>query len=138
VVEAWKPLLKGKTVGVQTSTTNSAFLEKYFKDTVTIREYKTTEQHDLDLAAGRIDAALAEVSAHNATLDKAEFKDKFVVAGTQFRGGDILGRGVAVGLRKEDGELKAMFDKAIGEALADGTVKKLADKWFKADMAPAT
>ncbi len=51
-IEAWKPLLKGKTVGVQTSTTNSAFLEKYLKDTITIREYKTTEQHDLDLRPG--------------------------------------------------------------------------------------
>jgi octopine/nopaline transport system substrate-binding protein len=133
-----KKMLKGKTIGVQVSTIHSRFADTHYKDVATIREYKTTEQHDLDLAAGRIDAALAEVSAHNATLDKAEFKDKFVVAGTQFRGGDILGRGVAVGLRKEDGELKAMFDKAIGEALADGTLKKLADKWFKADMAPAT
>src|SRR3954462_1436086 len=30
-VEAWKPLLKGKTVGVQTSTVNSQFVEKYLK-----------------------------------------------------------------------------------------------------------
>ena len=51
--------LKGKTVGVQGSTVNSQFLEKYLKDTIQIREYKTTEQHDLDLAAGRIDAIFA-------------------------------------------------------------------------------
>jgi len=133
-----KKLLKGKTIGVQVSTIHSRFADTFYKDVAEIREYKTTEQHDLDLAAGRIDAALAEVSAHNATLEKPEFKDKFVVAGTQFRGGEILGRGVGVGLRKEDTELKAMFDKAITDALADGTIKKLADKWFKADMAPST
>src|SRR5919107_544665 len=67
IIDAWTPMLKGKTVGVQTSTTNSAFLEKYFKDVVTIREYKTTEQHDLDLAAGRLDAIYAAPASPQAT-----------------------------------------------------------------------
>ena len=29
-----------------------------------------------------------------------------------------------------------MFDKAIGSALEDGTIKTIAGKWFKTDMAP--
>ena len=58
-IGAIKPLLKGKTVGVQGSTTHANFADKYLKGTAEIREYKTTEQHDLDLAAGRIDAVLA-------------------------------------------------------------------------------
>src|SRR4028119_1392487 len=73
-IEAWKPLLKGKTVGVQTSTVNSQFLEKYLKDTITIREYKTTEQPDLDLSAGRLDAIFAGHGALAATKEKPEFK----------------------------------------------------------------
>ncbi len=135
-IEAWKPLLKGKTVGVQTSTVNSQFLEKYLKDTITIREYKTTEQHDLDLTAGRVDAIFAGHGALAATKEKPEFKD-MVVAGTGMRGG-LLGRGVAVGMRKDDAELKAMFDKAIQAAIADGTIPKLSQKWFKVDMTPQT
>ena len=108
MIEAWKPLLKGKTIGVQGSTVNSQFLEKYLKDTVEIREYKTTEQHDLDLAAGRIDAIFAAAFALKATLDKPEFKD-MMIAGAGMRGG-VLGRGVAVGMRKDDAELKKLFD----------------------------
>ena len=38
--------------------------------------------------------------------------------------------------RKQDADLKTKFDTAIGAALADGTVKKLADKWFKTDVTP--
>jgi octopine/nopaline transport system substrate-binding protein len=133
-IEEWKPLLKGKTVGVQGSTTNSAFLEKYLKDTITIREYKTTEQHDLDLSAGRVDAIYAAHSSLKATTEKPEFKD-MVIAGAALSG-DVLGRGVAVGLRKGDGELKSMFDKAIQAAIADGTIQKLTQKWFKIDMTP--
>lgn len=134
IIDAWKPLLKGKTVGVQGSTTNSAFLEKYLKDTIEIREYKTTEQHDLDLQAGRLDAIFAAHSALTATKEKPEFKD-MVIAGAGL-GGDVLGRGVAVGLRKEDPELRTLFDDAIKAAIADGTIKKLTEKWFKLDMTP--
>lgn len=134
VIAEWTPLLKGKTVGVQGSTTNSAFLEKYLKDVIEIREYKTTEQHDLDLSAGRLDAIFAAHSALTATKEKPEFKD-MVIAGAGL-GGDVLGRGVAVGVRKSDPELRQKFDDAIKAAIADGTVKRLTEKWFKLDMTP--
>jgi octopine/nopaline transport system substrate-binding protein len=134
LIDAMKPLLKGKTVGVQGSTTHANFVEKYFKGDVTVREYKSTEAHDLDLAAGRIDAVTADAATVRATLEKPEFKD-FVAVGPGFVGG-VLGKGVGVGLRKSDGELKKHFDAAIDAAIKDGTVKKLSDKWFKGDLTP--
>jgi octopine/nopaline transport system substrate-binding protein len=133
-VEAWKPLLKGKTVGVQVSTVNSQFLDKYLKDTIEIREYKTTEQHDLDLSAGRVDAIFAGHGAIAATMEKPEFKN-MMIAGTGVRG-DVLGRGVAVGMRKADTDLKTMFDDAISAAIKDGTIEKLSQKWFKINATP--
>jgi octopine/nopaline transport system substrate-binding protein len=133
-IEATKPALKGKTVGVQVSTIHSSFADKYLKGTAEIREYKTTEQHDLDLAAGRLDAVLADATALIGTLEKPEFKD-FVMVGPSITGG-LLGRGVGVGLRKEDGDLKTMFDQAIDAAIKDGTVLKLSQKWFKIDATP--
>jgi octopine/nopaline transport system substrate-binding protein len=45
-----------------------------------------------------------------------------------------FGKGVGVGLRKEDDDLEAMFDKAIAEAQADGTISKLGQKWFGFDI----
>src|SRR5918998_295714 len=106
-IDAMKPFLKGKTAGVQGSTTHSNFVEKYLKGDVTVREYKSTEAHDLDLAAGRIDAISADSATLRGTLEKPEFKD-YVLVGPGFVGG-ILGKGVGVGLRKEDTDLKKMF-----------------------------
>src|SRR5260221_5975703 len=117
-IDATKPLLKGKVVGAQVSTTNLAFVEKYYKDIVDIRSYKTTEQHDLDLAAGRIDAAFAAVTYWNDVVGKPEGKD-IAIVGPQFSG-EVLGRGVAAGLRKYGTELKAQVDGAIKPGLADG------------------
>jgi octopine/nopaline transport system substrate-binding protein len=133
-IDAMKPMLKGKVVGAQVSTTNLAFVEKYYKDQVDLRSYKTTEQHDLDLAAGRIDAAFAAVTYWNDVISKPEGKDIMIV-GPGFSG-EVLGRGVAAGLRKEDKELKTKFDDAIKAALADGTIKALSIKWFKVDISP--
>ena len=133
-VEQLRPLLKGKIVGVQAATSNLEFLKKYFSDTVEIREYKTTEQHDLDLAAGRIDALFAQQTALAATLGKPEFAE-YKIAGPGFLGG-VFGRGTGAGLRKEDTALKDMLNKAIDEAIADGTIKTLSMKWVKTDVTP--
>jgi len=129
-----KPLLKGKVIGVQTSTAQANFLEKYFKDVVEIRQYKTTEQHDLDLAAGRVDAVFASISYLKGVVEAPENKE-MMLAGPRYGGGP-LGFGVAVGLRKTDPELQAKFDAAVNAAVADGTVKTMSTKWFGFDITP--
>jgi octopine/nopaline transport system substrate-binding protein len=122
-------------IGVQASTLNLEFVKTYFGDTVEIREYKTTEQHDLDLAAGRIDGIFAQQTVLAATLAKPEFAE-YAVAGPGFYAG-TFGRGTGAGLRKEDTALKEKLNKAIDEAIADGTIKSLSLKWLKADVTPA-
>ncbi|WEZ85273.1 transporter substrate-binding domain-containing protein (plasmid) [Rhizobium sp. 32-5/1] len=133
-IEKLKPMLKGKIVGVQAATTMLDFVKKYFGDTVEVREYKTTEQHDLDLAAGRIDAIFAQQTALAATLTKPEFGD-YTVAGPGFVGG-LFGMGTGAGLRKEDTKLKDMLNAAIDAAIADGTIKRISEKWVGTDVTP--
>jgi octopine/nopaline transport system substrate-binding protein len=133
-VDRLKPLLKGKIVGVQTASIAAGFLDKYLKDIVEIREYKTTEQHDLDLLAGRVDLVMASMAYLSTAAAKPGNQDMIVV-GPRFQGG-MLGRGSSVGLRKTDPELKVMFDKAIREAQADGTIKTLSAKYFGFDVTP--
>lgn len=133
-IEKLKPLLKGKIVGVQAATTNLDFVKKYFGDTVEIREYKTTEQHDLDLAAGRIDALFAQQTALDATLAKPEFAD-YTIAGPGFVGG-VFGLGTGAGLRKDSAKLKDMLNAAIDSAIADGTIKRISEKWVGTDVTP--
>ena len=133
-IDGLREALKGKTIGVQGSTSNSAFLDKYFKGDIEVREYKTTEQHDLDLQAGRLDAIVAQTTSLNSTLQKPGY-DTFAIVGPSFTG-DVFGQGIAVGLRKEDAKLKQMFNDAISAAMKDGTVKALSEKWFKTDVTP--
>ncbi|RDI57784.1 lysine/arginine/ornithine ABC transporter substrate-binding protein [Microvirga subterranea] len=134
-IEVIKPLLKGKTIGVQVSTIQSAFADKYLKDSADIREYKTVEQHDLDLAAGRLDAVFAGATQIMGTLEKPEFKTGYALVGPSLTGG-VLGGGIGIGLRKDDAELKAKFNDAIQAAIKDGTAKTLSTKWFKVDVTP--
>ena len=134
VMAEMKPLLKGKVVGVQGSSTMSSFLDKYFKDAVQVREYKTTESAELDLLAGRVDAIVQS----NTTLqeDKKNHKfDGYEMYGPTFTGGPF-GLGVGIGLRKGDDALKGAFDRAIREAVKDGSLQRLSMKWFDTDVTP--
>jgi octopine/nopaline transport system substrate-binding protein len=122
---------KGKTIGVQTATTHENFLRAYLGKDADIRTYDTQENLDLDLQAGRVDAALASMSYWKPLLESDKGKDMTAV-GPGFSGGPF-GAGVGVGVRQEDQKLADMFSKVINEAIADGTVKKMAVQWFGFD-----
>ncbi|MEC5343845.1 transporter substrate-binding domain-containing protein [Brenneria populi] len=133
-IEKLKPLLKGKTIGVQSASIASTFLDKYFKGVMTVREYKTTQEQDLDLKAGRVDLVIAS-AAYLTGVTQKPGNESIVLPGPQFVGG-ILGSGSSVGLRKSDPELTALFNSAIEKAKNDGTLKTLSEKWFGMDTAP--
>ena len=136
VIDRLREALKGKTVGVQVSTIHANFADKYLKGAAEIREYKTTEQHDLDLLAGRVDAIFASNAAERATFEKPDFKG-YGLVGPKFYGG-VFGGGVGVGVRKADPELRDKFTAAINAMRADGSLKELAIKWFKVDTSPTS
>lgn len=123
--------LKGKTVGVQTSTIQANFMEKYLPR-VSVRTYDKLDNAGIDLAAGRVDAIFGDRSAVEAIV-KAEAGKDMTLVGPGFARG-VLGKGVGVGLRKGDPDLKALFDKAIAEANKDGTITKLSMQHFGYDI----
>lgn len=126
--------LKGKTLGVQVSTTHANFAGQYLKDIATVKEYKTTDDRDLDLKSGRLDAVLEDLPTNMATASKPD-GSALAVVGPEFIGG-VFGPGEGMGIRKSDADLTAKFDTALAAAVADGTVKKLSEQWFKADLTP--
>ena len=129
-LKALTAALAGKTIGVQTATIHQNFLESGDVGSVKVRTYKTQDEVNLDLAAGRIDAALAAAVAFT---DYAEKSGKPVVlVGPTFSGG-AFGNGVGVGLRKADTQLEKDFNKAINTARKNGKISELAIKWFGFD-----
>lgn len=133
-VQALRTALKGKTIGIQSGTVYTRFINENFKDVASIRVYKTSPERDLDLANGRIDASFDDVTYYAANADKKEAVPT-VTAGPKI-GGPIWGPGEGLAFRKQDADLKAKFDAAITAAIADSTVKKLSEKWFKTDVTP--
>jgi octopine/nopaline transport system substrate-binding protein len=134
VIDSMKNLLNGKVIGVQTTTTHSNFLDTYFKDVATIRKYDTQENVLLDLNTGRIDAAEGSLSYWVPIMKKEQGKN-VALFGPAWTG-DIFGLGNGVGVRKSDQDLKAVIQKGIDEMRADGTLQKLAIKWFGFDNSP--
>ncbi len=130
--------LAGKSVCVQTATIHQNFLDSGDVGKINVRTYKTQDEVNLDLAAGRCDAALAAAVSFT---DYAEKSGKPVVlVGPTFSGG-AFGNGVGVGIRQasdsaigtRDAQLLKDFNKAIDKARENGKISELAIKWFGFD-----
>ena len=63
-----KETLNGNVVGVQGSTTHENFVKQVLGDSVTMKSYDTQQNMELDLAAGRIDAALCDQGSMEAFM----------------------------------------------------------------------
>ena len=124
--------LAGKVLAIQTATIQADFAKTYLPEVKT-RVYETTQEEDLDLKAGRVDAIFASASSLVATLEQS--KGEIVLAGPKYYGG-LFGLGSAFGIQKGQPELKAKLDAAIKSCIDDGTIKKLAEKWFHVDTTP--
>jgi len=122
--------LAGKTVCVQTATIHQNFLESGLVGKPTVRTYKTQDEVNLDLAAGRCDAGLADILA---ITDFAEKSGKPVVLTGPVYSGGPFGAGVGVGIRKDDIDLLKRFNEAIDTARKQGKISELAIKWFGFD-----
>lgn len=125
--------LKDATVGVERASTHAKFFEETFPG-IKVKIYDKGENMLLDLVAGRIDAAVDGAgSTLNFIGEQEKAGKKFVAFGPALKGG-ALGKGVALAFRKgEDKDLREMFDKAIREATADGSISKMSVKWIGVD-----
>jgi octopine/nopaline transport system substrate-binding protein len=132
LLDSLKETLSGNVVGVQGSTTHENFVKQVLGDSVTMKSYDTQQNMELDLAAGRIDAALSDQGSMEAFMETDGGQNiAFIGPGL---GGGSFGGGVGVGLRKADTDLLEMINKAIDEARADGTLAEHFSKWFGKDI----
>lgn len=133
-MEITKAGLKGKTVGVQQSTVHDTYLTDNYGDVVSIKRYGTLDDAYLDLAAGRLDLLLADsVAVKDGLLDKPAGKD-FEFVGPDLTDPKWFGEGIGIAVRKQDTELREKFNKAIDAIRANGTYKKIQDKYFNFDI----
>src|SRR5579871_2660919 len=124
--------LKGKIIGVQTSTIHAQYVQKYFGSAATVKVYDTQDNVNADLVAGRIDCEMADSIALDDFMKTDAGKD-FEVKFTESKD-PILGSGVGGGILKTNTALKERFNAAIAAIRADGTYDKSAKKYFDFDI----
>jgi arginine/ornithine transport system substrate-binding protein len=122
--------IKGKKVGVQRATIHDNYLTDNYGNDVEVVRYGTQDEAYLDLVAGRVDLLLADsVALSDGFLKKPEGKD-FQFIGPDLSDPKWFGNGAGIAIRKEDKDLAELFNKAIDKIRADGTYKKIQDKYF--------
>src|SRR5690606_21368272 len=120
-----KNSLKGKVIGAQRATIAGIWLEGNLEDLVDIKLYDTQENAYLDLSTGRVDAMLFDKYAQWEWLNSPAGKD------FEFKGEPVFDDDkIAIGVRKNDDELRERLNKALAEILADGTYEKINAKYF--------
>ncbi|MCX2865566.1 ABC transporter substrate-binding protein [Paucibacter sp. PLA-PC-4] len=128
--------MKGKKIGVQRATIHEKFAADQFKQSEIVR-YATQDQAYLDLKSGRIDATVADSVAIDTGFLKTAGGKGYAFVGPAFDDVKYFGTGSGVGMRKADEKaLGKKFNDAIAALRANGTFKKLNDKYFEYDVSP--
>jgi arginine/ornithine transport system substrate-binding protein len=126
--------MAGKVVGVQRGTIHQNYMEARYPDTE-LRLYGSQDEANLDLAAGRVDALMADaVSLEEGFLDTPAGEGFAFFGAENHFDPAIHGSGVSVGVRKEDTELRDRFSEAIAAIRADGTYEKISEQYFGMDI----
>lgn len=125
--------LAGKVVGVQRGTINETYMEAHYPATP-LKLYGNQEHVLMDLDLGRLDAVLGE-----ALQLEAGFLDTPAGAGFAFFGSArydpaIQGRGAAIGLRKDDPDLRDRLNAGLAAIRADGRYQTIARRYFDTDL----
>lgn len=122
-----KGLGEGLKVGVQLSTTGDIYISGDVKDgktKVEVKQYEMGAEAVAALSSGKIDAVL---------IDNEPAKS-FVAAneGLKILDGEYTVEDYAIAFAKNS-ELKDQVNTALKELIADGSVKKVVDKYISAD-----
>lgn len=132
--EELEKALEGKTIGVQSGTTHATVAEKHFKN-ADIRIYERNEHIADDIAAGRLDAGLMEVSVWKGLLDARN--DKVIATfGPLLSSADYaeFGQGTGIAMKKGRDKLRRRVDGAITKMLNDNVITDLSNKYFGYDV----
>lgn len=127
--------LKGKKVGVQQGTTNDRFASEILAPGgIEVVRYGSQGELFMDLVAGRLDAGLADiVNIHEGFL-KTDAGKGYAVVGPDFDDPKYFGDGNGIAVRKGDKAMLEQFNSAIAAVNADGTCKRLQEKYFKFEV----
>lgn len=125
--------LKGKRIGVQRITIHDRFATSTFTQSEIVR-YTKQDEVFLDLASGRLDGALVDLMAADIGFLKTPAGKGFAFLGPIYSDPKFFGTGAGIAVRKADTTLRDQLNTAIKSIRANGTYKKIQDKYFDFDV----
>jgi lysine-arginine-ornithine-binding protein len=124
--------LGGGKIGAIAGVTE-CYLNKHHPD-ADIAIYRSSEDMFLDLQSGRLDAILSESVQADFGLIRENPDAGFAFRGEPALDAGCFGAGIGIGVRKEDGDLRAALNDAIAAVRADGTYDRLVQQYFGYDI----
>jgi polar amino acid transport system substrate-binding protein len=116
--------MSGMSVGAQRATISAQWVEENIPD-AELKLYDTQENAYLDLAAGRIDAIIADM------LVNYEWLESDAGADFEFKGEPVFENDlIAIALRKGNEDLVEEINAAIDAIVEDGTYAEINAKYF--------
>ncbi len=125
--------LAGKRIGAQVGTTQAQFVEAQYPD-ADLRLYPTQDEVNLDMVNGRLDLQVGDMLPMLDWVKKTDTGSCCELAGEPITDPAFVGDGVGIALRQEDDDLREKLNAALAEIRADGTYKKINDKYFDIDV----
>ncbi len=121
--------LARRVIGAERGGTHQSFVQRLYPRS-TLRTYGSLSDAILDLEAGRVDAAIGDKDAITDFLATRRDASCCRILADVPRDPAIFGDGIAIGLRKEDADLRAAFDAALAQSKADGTFARISGRYF--------
>ncbi|RVJ54727.1 amino acid ABC transporter [Sinorhizobium medicae] len=126
--------LKGKVIGAQSGTTQADYIAAVYPD-AEIKLYPTQDEANLDMVNGRLDLQVGDMLPLIDWVTKNDDgKGCCELIGEPITDKKFVGDGVGIAVRQEDNELREKLNKALDQIRADGTYKKINDKYFTIDV----
>jgi arginine/ornithine transport system substrate-binding protein len=127
--------LKGKRVGVLKASVQETYAKAVLAPAgVSVVSYDSTQQSYIDLKSGRIDAVVVDkFEGKGGFLDTPDGKG-FAFVGPELTDPKYFGTGAGIAIRKSDADLRDRLNVALKTIRANGTWKKVADKYFDYDI----
>jgi len=127
--------LKGKKIGVQRASIYDRYAtDKFAPAGIEVVRYSSQNEIFLDLAAGRVDATLADAVNIDDGFLKTDAGKGFALVGPSFSEQKYFGEGAGIAVRKGDKALADKFSAAIDAIRANGKYKEVQDKYFDFDI----
>jgi arginine/ornithine transport system substrate-binding protein len=125
--------LRGKTIGVQATTTHDQFVTSEFAAIAKIKRYTTLPEMTQALLKKEVDIILADAWALDRTAIHGKNGKKLEFTGPAYNDRRWFGEGIGVILPADDPDLKTRIDGAISAMREDGTYMTIARKYFSFD-----